>query len=186
MPLLRTRRPTLLTLGLPLALVASLSACGAGQVETVAHERALALLQGNVATTLTCLTSLLPQLRPEQGSAALEGELSSCVDTTVLNADDDYILSDEVELPVGSETIGVSVIASGGRMELDLATIGEGSAEAGIASARVTLTTCWQVDANLDDDVLGDPSEAACRDSVLARIIPTELVPMSDLQVPGA
>jgi len=185
MPLLCTRRRWWLRLGLAATLAASLSACGADRVETVAREKALELLQDNVTATITCLSSLVSRLDPAQGSGGLADELSECVDTTVLNRDDDYILSDEVELPVGNETIGVSAVVSGDRIVLELATQGVGTGLAGVASARVTLTTCWQVKANLVEDVLEDPSEAACNDSVLERIIPTDLVPFSDLHVPG-
>lgn len=182
--MLRTRERWWLTLGLLATVAASLSACGADRVETVAREKALELLQDNVTATTTCLTSLVSRLDPAQGPGGLADKLSECVDTTVLNRDDDYILSDEVELPVGNETIAVSAVVSGDRIVLVVSTQGVGTAQAGVASARVTLTTCWQVTADLVEDVLEDPSEAGCNDSVLERINPTDQVPFSDLQVP--
>lgn len=183
MPLLRTRERQWLTLGLSVTLAVLLSACGADRVETGARDEALEMLQDNVSRTLACLSSLVPRLDPRQGSEGLVGQLADCVDTTVLNRYEDYILSDEVELPVGSETIGVSAVISDDRVVLELATQGVGTAQAGVASARVTLTTCWQVVAHLGENVLEDPSEAVCSDSVLARINPTDRVAFSDLQV---
>ena len=84
---------------------------------------------------------LVPTLDAASGTDALAAELSPCIDTRILNRDDDYILSGAVELPVGDETIGVTAKVSDGRVVIELATQGAGIAQAGVASERVTTTT---------------------------------------------
>lgn len=182
--LLQTRKRRYLSISLLVALVASLSACGADQVEVRAREKALELLQDNVATTMRCLDSLASRLEPSARGEDLADELSECVDISVLNRDDDYIRLGDYELPLGNETIGVSVVTSRDDITMVLATQGIGSSEAGVATARVTLTTCWQVEANLAEDVLEGASAAVCSDALLERIMPTERVPFSDLSLP--
>ena len=58
-------------------------------------------------------------------------------------------------------------------------------AEAGVASARVQLVTCWGLTVDTEAERLEDYTGVACKDSVLERISPVEGVPFSDLHIPG-
>ena len=185
MPLLCTRRRWWLRLGLAATLAASLSACGADRVETVAREQALDRLQDNLTETVTCLNSVAPQFDPALGQEALADVLAPCADVSILNRDDDYILSDRVELPAGAESIAVAGTFSDERVRLQLVAQGSALAEAGVASARVQLVTCWGVAVDTEAGRLEDYTGVACKGSVLERINPVEEVTFSDLHIPG-
>ena len=150
----------------------------------MASDRAHTSLEDNVGAAVACLGGLVPTLDAASGTDALAAELSPCIDTRILNRDDDYILSGAVELPVGDETIGVTAKVSDGRVVIELATQGVGIAQAGVASERVTLTTCWRVAAEPGTSRLTGPAETTCSDAVVKRINPSEVVPFSDVVVP--
>jgi len=181
--LLRTRRRWWLALGLSATLAASLSACGADRVETVAREDALGLLNEHLTEAVTCLTSMAAQLDPADTSEELANILSDCGNTTPLNKDDDQVIEEGLGRRANVIHSGTTV---GDHIVLHVMTTGTGHAQAGVANARAYVVTCWQVTIDPGANVLADYADSACNDAILLLYNPyAEQVPFSDLHVPG-
>ena len=182
--MLRTRERPWLTVGLLATLTASLSACGAGQVETVAHEDALDLLNEHLTEAVACLRSTAPQLDAADTSEDLANTLAECGNTTALNKDDEQIVEEGLG---GRASVIFSGAVVGDPIVLRVMTTGTGYAQAGVASARAYLVTCWQATIDVTAHVDTEFAASPCNDALLLLYDPSaEQVPLSDLHVPGA
>lgn len=171
-------------LGVPVLCV-TLAACGADRVETVAREGALDRLQTNLTEAVGCLTSVAPQVDPTLGPDVLPNVLAPCGEVEVLNKDDAFIWSDQVEFGIGDGSIIVSGTIAGERVTLGVVSQGSGVAKVGVTEARVQLVTCWQVTIDSGAGALEDYADITCRESVLKQLFPTDVVPLSDLEIPN-
>ena len=179
----RRRRPLVVAAAVVVVLLAG---CGAQNVEADARERALEGLETTVVDVLGCVAAAVPRIEPARGVETLSADLGDCAYTDVLNADTDAILSDQVVLPAGGGTVAFSGATTGDDLELRLVTQATGVAQAGVASARSSPATCWQLTADLATDIVQDYSGTQCHEAVMTRMNPTERVPFEDLDASDA
>lgn len=175
-----TRSGRLLAGVLATALGLTLAGCGYYDVRTRAYEMALGNLEENVPATVACLEPLVPDVLSARDDEELAEDLSPCMGTGIMNRDDEFIRTIDIS---GPTTVVVSSRATSRRVALTVATHGSGLAEAGVDTHRVTLLTCWQLTVERDTGALGAPTGTTCRESVVARLSPTDVLPLGDLEL---
>lgn len=166
-------------------ITAALGGCGAPDVEARARAEAEEGLRLNVDTAVSCVQTRLDAVLSASGDEELAEELSTCASTEVLNLDDDQILRADLVLSA-SGTAALSAVAEGDGLALAFVTESSARVEAGVASARVTLATCWSATAGRGSSVLGGIEGVACPASVLSWAGPAEEQRLEDVGVPGS
>ena len=153
-----------------------------GERSRQAADAGLAL---QVARTQACLQEHGPGLWATGGdTAALTGELMDCAGTTILNLDDEGVLTVEhLYRVLGS--IAISAVMVDGEVLLTMFTQESAVVQSGVTSERTTLATCWQVAVD-EAGELGVPSGVPCSDVVVSVTHPTEVLPLDTVEVPSS
>lgn len=141
-------------------------------------------LRDNVTAATACLRSTASELATAEHTTTLAEGLASCAGTTIMDEDDDAVLSAD-PLSFENGTLVVSSEITDDQILLTLYTHGSGLAEVGVTRARALLATCWQVTIDLSSDSLDDFAGTTCKESVVASIGPAKEIPFDDLDLPG-
>ncbi|GAB2471308.1 hypothetical protein GCM10007967_27050 [Xylanimonas ulmi] len=133
-----------------------------------------------------CVTQSARELLADTDTAPLTEQLSDCASTMFLNKD----LSEAIReadadrgLSYHNSSLALTGVATGNALELTFYSQGNGYAEAGINSARVSLGTCWRI---VVDDGPRQPKEISgvtCDEVLIARTRPKEVVPFEDVDL---
>lgn len=171
---------------LVVALCATVAGCGFYDVEARASAAAAENLPAAVADVSACVEESAPGLLADTSTPSLTERLSDCASTMLLNRDINEAIR-EADASHGlnyTNSLAITGLALDDGLELTLYTQGDGTAQAGVSEARVTLATCWRIVIDEDPDQPMEMSGAPCDKDVVARAIPTELVPFEDLELP--
>lgn len=167
-------------------LCTTVAGCGFYNVQGRASASAAENLPANVSDVAACVAQSAPGLLADTSTPSLTEHLSDCANTMLLNRDINEAIREADEsygLSYHNSSLAITGVDVDDGLELTLYTEGGGTAQAGVSEARVTLATCWRIVIDEGPDQPKDMSGAPCDEDLVARTLPTELVPFEDLDL---